>query len=519
MTQHDLLYDAFIIGGGINGAAVARNLANKGYYVALCDENDLSGEASCRSNKLFQCGFDHLENLDLGHVSKSLRERDALCEGAKHLMHPIDIVIPDSPTIRSSLKMKVGTLLYGWLRNSPTSPKPHIEDIHNTLYSAPLKDQSVHATLCQEYVVDDSRLVIENMLSAQQNHCQLLPRTSVVSGTRSDGTWQLTLRDTISGDESSVKAQCIVNAAGAWAYAVLEDSLGCPTRCNQPLEKHSFIAIPKFYQGNHGYMIQLPKQQFLSVLPYEHNYCLVGPLVTPTTKPSHNETVSTTESIELLEHVNSQFNTQLAQADVRWSFSTVKPSNHEAHQPVHLLDLQCNDGKSPVLSIFSGHITTHRILAEQVYECILPYLPHHSTMSATINSKLPGGDFSNHLENNHNDLVANLKNQLPWLDNTVLARYCSNYGVRALDLLKSASGNKSLGNEVIPGLFELELNWLIDNEWATCAEDILWRRTKLGIDASEQHIAMLAQWFNHHYQHQSAVSKLQKLVHSKRKAS
>ncbi len=521
MNNSQPTYDAFIIGGGINGAAIANNLAAKGVYVALCDENDVSGEASSHGNKLFQCGLEHLENLNLSHVSSSLKERDILCSQAPHLMQAIDIVIPDAPAVRSSLKIKAGSMLYGWLLRSETSMKPYTENIQNTLYSEPLETPPSKATLCQEYLVDDSRLVIENLLSAQKNHCQLLSRTKVISGSLSKGTWKLKLQDSINGDETTVSTRCIVNAAGAWAQSVLRQALGCKTRCEQPLEKHSFIAVPKFYKGQHGYMLQLPNQQFLSVLPYASDYCLVGPVISPVTNniltpinspPKQiNTTANEDELNTLVKLLNRNFTAHFSTNDISWSFSSVRPATQDPHQPIHMLDLQCSDGQSPVISVFSGHITTHRILAEQVYECIHPYLP---TPLPSHNTTPNGASIKN-----SRALITALNTQYFWLPKSLLARYCATYGARAKNLLHEAVNLQSLGSEIIPTLYELELNWLIETEWVTCTEDVLWRRTKLGIKATKEDTERLDAWFKCHYQHHSAVSKTENLVHSNRKAS
>ena len=529
MNNTQPIYDAFIIGGGINGAAIANNLAAKGFYVALCDENDVSGEASSHGNKLFQCGLEHLENLNLSHVSNALKEREVLCSQAPHLMQAIDIVIPDAPTVRSSLRTKAGSMLYGWLLRSETSMKPYTENIQNSLYSKPLRTPSSKATLCQEYLVDDSRLVIENLLSAQKNHCQLLPKTKVISGTLTKGTWRLKLQDSINGDQITISAHCIVNAAGAWAQSVLRQALGCKTRCEQPLEKHSFIAVPKFYEGQHGYMLQLPNQQFLSVLPYAKDYCLVGPAISavsdkghvtsPTPTKNSNAPASNEESNELVEQLNKHFNTQLSTHDISWSFSSVKPATQDSHQPVHMLDLQCSDGRSPVISVFSGHITTHRVLAEQVYECIHPYLPTpHPSIETSIEGCLPGGEYGAEIKN-HQELTTAINTQYFWLPKTLLTRYLTTYGTRVKNLLDGAVNLHSLGKEVLPTLYERELNWLIESEWVTCTEDVLWRRTKLGINTTKQEIVRLDTWFKRHYRHLSAVSKIENLVHSNCKAS
>ena len=533
MNNSQPIYDAFIIGGGINGAAIANNLAAKGFYVALCDENDVSGESSSHGNKLFQCGLEHLENLNLGHVSNALKEREILCSQAPHLMQAIDIVIPDAPAIRSSLRIKAGTMLYGWLLRSENSMKPYTESIQNSLYSAPLKAPSLKATLCQEYLVNDSRLVIENLLSAQKNHCQLLSKTKVISGSLSKGTWKLKLQDSINGDQLTVSTHCIVNAAGAWAQSVLKQALGCKTRCSQPLEKRSFIAVPKFYEGQHGYMLQLPNQQFLSVLPYATNYCLVGPVISPFTEkeigatpipPKHSNTpANEEESNTLLQQLNCQFNTQLSTDDISWSFSSVRPATQGSHQPVHMLDLQCSDGRSPVISVFSGHITTNRVLAEQVYECLHPYLPTPTVpLEALITDNLPGSEYGIGAGagiENYKDLTTTLNTQYFWLPKSLLARYCITYGARAKNLLDGAVNLHSLGKEIFPTFYEKELNWLIETEWVTCTEDVLWRRTKLGIDASKEDVKHLDTWFKNHYQHTSAVSKIENLVHSNCKAS
>ena len=533
MNNSQPIYDAFIIGGGINGAAIANNLAAKGYYVALCDENDVSGEASNHGNKLFQCGLEHLENLNLSHVSSALKERSVLYSQAPHLMQAIDIVIPDAPAVRSSLKVKAGSMLYGWLLRSETSMKPYTENIANTPYSQPLKEASHTATLCQEYLVNDSRLAIENLLGAQKNHCQLLSKTKVISGSLSKGTWKLNLEDTINGDQLTVSTHCIVNAAGAWAQSVLKQALGCETRCRQPLERHSYIVIPKFYKGRHGYMLQLPNHQFLSVLPYDTDFCIVGPVISPIIEKElcapapptkhNNAHTNTAESNALVQQLNQYFNIKLSTKDIAWTFSSVKPATLDTQQPVHMLDLHCRDGKSPVISVFSGHITTHRILAEQVYECLHPYLPAPvATGQTSTQNTLPGGEYTAETgskPSNFEAFTAALRTQYFWLPKPLLTRYCSTYGTRAKGLLNGAVNLSSLGEEVLPALYEIELHWLIETEWVTSSEEVLWRRTKLGIRATKEETERLDTWFKYHYQHNSAVSKVDKLVHSNCKAS
>jgi len=276
-------------------------------------------------------------------------------------------------------------------------------------------------------------------------------------------------------------------------------------------------------------MLQLPNQQFLSVLPYATNYCLVGPVISPvsnkglSTPPSptkhSNAPANDEESNILIKLLNEHFNSQLSTNDIAWSFSSVKPATQDSHQPVHMLDLQCSDGRSPVISVFSGHITTHRVLAEQVYECIHPYLPTpHSSIKTSRADTLPGGEYDAGVKN-HEELTIALNTQYFWVPKTLLTRYLTTYGARTKNLLDGAVNLCSLGEEILPTFYEIELNWLIETEWVTCTEDVLWRRTKLGINATKDEVIRLDAWFKRYYQHLSAVSKIENLVHSNCKAS
>ncbi|OUS23683.1 hypothetical protein A9Q99_26975 [Gammaproteobacteria bacterium 45_16_T64] len=507
-------YDVFIIGGGINGATIACKLSAKGMTIALCDEKDLSGESTSHNNKLFQCGFNHLENLDLTHVSNANKTRDILYQQIPHLMQPVDIVIPDAPSIRSSLKMKAGTLLYGWLRNSQTSPKPHTQDIDNSHYSSPLASSPTQATLCQEFLLDDARLVVEYLLAAEKQHCQLLPQTKVTSGIRKNGVWHISLVDAIDGTETTVTARCIINATGAQAYSVLEKILGSATRCSQPLEKQSYIVLPKFYEGDHGYMIQLPCKHFLNVLPHLANYCVVGPFTQATCLEKLSLVPNSEETRALLDLTNLHFHVNFTEQDICHAYATSRAITFDPNQPIHMLDLQCEDGQSPILSIFSSHLTTHRTLADQILECIQPYLPSLNQTASCY--QLPGGDFS---PDGFSSFINRLAELYPWMPCKLMTRYCKLYGARTQELLSNKHDLNSLGQEIFPDLYEAEVYWLIEHEWATCAEDILLRRTKLFLTVNKNNIDTLNQWFTCNYKHQSKISQFPDILANQCKAS
>lgn len=508
-------YDVFIIGGGIDGATIAYNFSSQGLSVGLCDESDLSGASTSHNTTLFQCGLNHLENLDLGHVSDANRTRDALYQEIPHLMQPIDIVIPEAPSIRSPLKMKAGTLLYGWLRNSEICSKPHSENIHDSRYSSALVSPPPQATLCQEFLLDDARLVLEYLLAAHAHRCHMLPRTRVTSGIRKQGIWHLTLVDTLDNTTSNITARCIINAAGAKAYTVLEETLGCLTRCRQPLEKRSYIVLPTFYEGDHGYMIQLPCKNFLNVLPQPTGHCIVGPLITETQATNLEPHPSTEEQEQLLALTHHYFDVSFSMDNIQHAYSTSKAVTLDPNQPIHMLDLQCEDGQSPILSIFSSHLTTHRTLADQVRECISPYLPAGYTPQPP-NYQLPGGDFS---PDGFSHFINRLAELYPWLPCKLMTRYCRLYGARTRDLLQGLSGMDSLGAEVIPDLYEIEILWLIEHEWVTCSEDLLLRRTKLSLHTNDADVSSLNQWFSNNYNHRSKLLDFPDILSSQCKAS
>ena len=503
-TSHSVQFDIFIIGGGIFGSSIASDCAGRGLSVGICDQQDLCGDDSTHSIKLFHCGFHYLENMDLFHVASSLKERNALLKNARHLNHPIDLIIPYAPDIRSRLKVKAGLFIYGKLGANQLK-KPTAISLKHTTYGEPLSSRQKKAMLCQESIVDDSRLALENLLIANEKGAALLPRTRLISGYQEQGIWHLALEDSMTGDKINVTTQCLVNAAGSWADQVTQTNLGCHTRCQVPLERSNYILVPKLYEGSHGYLIQHPDRSFITVIPYLDNFSLIGPTRQTVEGPSLCDKVEPDQIQSLVDTANDFFKQQITASDVTWSFSTINPLSNTADVAPHVLDLQCSDGKAALVNVFSGKMTTHRILAEQVIEMLLPYLPASEKTRTpwTQNRLFPGGDFG---AQGFDGFILSLNDQFPWLPPHLFKRYCSTYGARAPQLLYGASSIDDLGKRITHDLYERELNWLIEKEWATTANDILWRRTKLGLTISEIEKAALNDWIEQHHPYRAAVA-------------
>lgn len=488
----DITYDVFIIGGGISGAAIAAECAQRGLRVGVCGRGDVGGASSSHSDQILPGAYHFLKNHNLPYFNKALKEKALLKKRAPHLCTESTFIAPSNPDAFQKLKNQFWLWVYRkWLlhtnnMNIPSSVSPGQLD--------PLSKKPNHTWIFQEQMVNDSRLVVENLICAQQHNGLIMPRSTCVSAHRHNGLWQVTL-EFQDGSHIELKTKALINAAGPWVNRVQKDLLNIETRCWVELKRKCFLIVPRFYSGRQAYIMENGSQQF-TVSPFQQHYCLVS--LTDIAENDQNQNhMNDDECLMMLDRLNSYFNTQLSADSIIQSFATQQPlycdDNHAQQNSVddYALDMDCSDGHSPVVSVFGGSFATHRTMALEVIQLLSAYLsfPRHVDMHRV--TPLPGGEIG---EISFDQFILNIAEQYPWLPSHLLHHYCRTYGARSAVLLAGCRSLSDLGEELSPGLREQEARFLCDHEWATSGDDILWRRTQLGLNASETDHEHLNKW-------------------------
>ena len=480
-------YDLLIVGGGINGTGIAAAAAERGLKVLLCEQNDLASATSSASSKLIHGGLRYLEHYEFRLVKEALAEREVLLQKAPHLVWPQEFILPHSHQLRPAWMIRCGLFLYDHL--SPRSQIPASRKI--TLAGDGItQDQFETGFSYFDCSVDDSRLVICNALAAKANQADILPRTRCIKGQASGDGWQLTLNN--KKDTFQVTGRCLINAAGPWAQTFLEQSLHKTSPRSIRLIKGSHILVPRCYTDEHAYILQNPDRRIIFVIPYLDNFSLIG-----TTDESYEGDptavkINKEEIQYLINSVNRYFRKTLKVSDVIGSYSGVRPlCDDESGDPSaitrdYTLELQ-EEMLQPLLSIFGGKITTYRRLAESALLKLSPYFkPMRPALPAE--TALPGGGFT---RKEWPDLLSKLSRQTPFLSTNTQHRLARSYGLLCFTILDAVDKLEDLGQHFGCGLYEREVEYLVNNEWAVCAEDILWRRSKLGYFFNTEEVSRL----------------------------
>lgn len=485
--------DLLIIGGGINGAGIARDAAGRGLSVALCEQGDIAGATSSTSSKLIHGGLRYLETGQFRLVHESLTEREILLSIAPHLMRPTRFVIPHTPQLRPAWMMRLGLIFYDWLSRR-TLPAAQTIDLATSLCGRALQPDYRTGFVYSDVQTDDARLVILNLRDAAERGASILPRTRLISARReADHLWCATLLDTITGRTQDYRARALVNAAGPWV-ASLFDRL--PTSQQQHgirLVKGSHIIVPRLYDGKHAYTLQHIDRRIIFLLPWERNYTLIGTTDIELSNPAEPPKISAEEIAYLCAAVNRYTRKQIQPGDVVWQFSGVRAlfddgkDNASAVTRDYRLQLDDAEGKAPLLSVFGGKLTTYRRLAERVMEKLQPWFPA-SGQAWTANTALPGGDCP------LAETISQLQASHPSLPPAWLEQLAHRHGSRALRLLAGVRETKDLGLDFGGGLYEIEVAHFLAHEWAHEAEDILWRRTKTGLHMTPEQRVWFAKW-------------------------
>ncbi|MCT9000427.1 glycerol-3-phosphate dehydrogenase [Chelativorans intermedius] len=496
MNKRDMV-DLFVIGGGINGAGIARDAAGRGLSVVLCEKDDLSEGTSSRSGKLVHGGLRYLEYYEFRLVREALIEREVLMNAAPHIIWPMRFVLPHSPEDRPAWLVRLGLFLYDHLGGRKKLPGTRTLDLRRAPEGAPLLDRYTRAFEYSDCWVDDARLVVLNAVDAAARGATVLTRTPCISARREDGAWTVTTRNTRTGEIREFRAKVLVNAAGPWVKDVVERVAGANSARNVRLVKGSHIIVPKFWEGANAYLVQNHDKRVIFINPYEGDKALIG--TTDIAYEGAAEQVSADESeIEyLLAAVNRYFKEKLRPEDVLTSFSGVRPlfddgqGNPSAVTRDYVFDLDETEG-APLLNVFGGKITTFRELAERGLGKLQRFFPQMGA-DWTHAAPLPGGNIENA---DFDSFRARIKAEYPWMPRSLRDHYTRLYGTRLSQIVGSATSLEGLGRHFGGDLYEAEVRYLVEAEWATTPEDVLWRRTKHRLHLSEAEQADFADWFS-----------------------
>ncbi len=471
--------DLLVIGGGINGAGIARDAAGRGLSVILCEKDDLAQGTSSRSGKLIHGGLRYLEYYEFRLVREALIEREVLLEAAPHIVWPMRFVLPHSPDQRPAWLVRLGLFLYDHLGGRKKLPGCRNIDLARDPEGQPIKDQFTRAFEYSDCWVDDARLVSLNALDAQERGAKIFTRTAATSARRSDNGWDVELSAT-DGTKRKLRARAIVNAAGPWVENVLTAVAGSNSPRRVRLVKGSHIIVPKFWDGPQAYLFQNHDKRVIFVNPYEGDKALIGTTDIPWDGKAEDVAIDDREVDYLLAAINRYLKTPITRDQIVHKYSGVRPlyddnaANPSAVTRDYVFDVS---GEPPMLSIFGGKITTYRKLAEHALEKLKPFFPAMGP-AWTAKAALPGGDMP---ESDFGRFLSDLAKRHPWLPQDLAHHYARLYGTRTEQLLGQAKQIADLGQHIGGLLYAREIDYLREAEWARTAEDVLDRRTKHGL--------------------------------------
>ena len=502
MADPDVV-DLLIVGGGINGTGIARDAAGRGLSVVLCEQDDLAHGTSSASTKLVHGGLRYLESYEFRLVREALTEREVLLSAAPHIIWPMTFVLPHNKGLRPAWMVRLGLLLYDHLGGREKLPGSYGIDLRRDPAGAPLKSTFFKGFCYSDCWVDDARLVVLNALDAGERGAEILPRTCCVSARRHDGTWEAVLQPVDGGTPRTVKARALVNAAGPWVTDLLGKVSGIRTGSRLRLVKGSHIVVPRMSEGEHAYILQNDDRRVVFSIPYEDKFSLIGTTDIAYEAEPDDVAITSEETEYLCAAVNRYFARPVTPDQVVWSYAGVRPLYDDASENVsavtrdYVFDIdpgESETGTAPLLSVFGGKITTYRKLAEHALEKLLPLIGT-SAGPWTAGAPLPGGDMP---DADFDAFLAEVRAAHPWLPAPLARRYARAYGTRVAALLDGVRGLNGLGEDLGGGLYAAEVEHLVRNEWATTAEDILWRRSKLGLHVTDATKTRLERWLGAH---------------------
>lgn len=508
----DAVCDVLVVGGGINGVGVARDLAGRGWSVLLCEQDDLASHTSSASSKLIHGGLRYLEYGDIALVRKALIEREGLLRSAPHIMWPLQFVLPHDQGMRPAWMIRMGLWLYDHLAPRDFLPSSRQVRLRDHPAGAAIQSKFDTGFVYADGWVDDARLVVLCARDARDRGASVLTRSRLTHLERTPQGWQALVAHRHAHTDQlthmvRVKARMVVNAAGPWADKV--QHLIDPHSANDPkaptlrLVKGSHIVVPRLFQHDHAYILQQPDGRIVFAIPYEQRFTLVG-----TTDEIHDGdpgrcTTSAQEVDYLCKAVSRYFRQPVAPDSVVWQFAGVRPLLDDKRGSASAITrdyrIDHGGGTSPWVTLWGGKITTFRKLAEQAAHLTGDLLDDRRP-GWTNRAMLPGGDLLRLIDSSTDPVTdmaefqLRLRQRHPWMDTTMVRRWSRQYGSDVLNLLDGIHSRAELGQEVAPGLFEAELYYLRQREWACTGDDVLWRRTKLGLHYTAEQRQAVMDW-------------------------
>ncbi len=495
MNNESGMVDLFVIGGGINGAGIARDAAGRGLKVVLAEKDDLAEGTSSRSGKLVHGGLRYLEYYEFRLVREALIEREVLLNAAPHIIWPMRFVLPHSPQDRPAWLVRLGLFLYDHLGGRKRLPGTRTLDLRRDPEGAALLDQYTRGFEYSDCWVDDARLVVLNVKGAAEKGAEILTRTPVTSARRESDGWTVVTRNRVTGETRTFRARCLVNCAGPWVSDVIGRVAGSNSPRNVRLVKGSHIIVPKFWAGNNAYLVQNHDKRVIFINPYEGDKALIGTTDIAYEGRAEDVKADEVEIAYLLAAVNRYFKEKLRRSDVLHSFSGVRPlfddgkGNPSAVTRDYVFDLDENG--PPMLNVFGGKITTFRELAERGMHRLKPVFPKMGP-DWTETVPLPGGEMPGA---DYETFVNTLRDAYPWMPRALVQHYGRLYGTRTRDLVAGATSLGGLGRHFGGHLHEAEARYLVSQEWAQTPQDILFRRTKHYLHLTPDEQAAFAEWF------------------------
>ncbi|GBQ68923.1 glycerol-3-phosphate dehydrogenase [Ameyamaea chiangmaiensis NBRC 103196] len=486
----DARVDLLIVGGGVNGTGIARDAVGRGASVMLVEKDDLAGHTSSASTKLIHGGLRYLEYYEFRLVREALIERERLLKIAPHIIWPIRFVLPHSKLVRPAWLLRLGLFLYDHLCPRMTLPKTESVRFDRHISGRAIRDDYARGFIYSDARVLDSRLVVLNAMDARDRGADIRTHTRLVGATRHADHWEAVIEDA-DGARQTVHARILVNAAGPWVADMLHNTLKLQTSKNVRLVKGSHIVVPRLYDGDHAYILQNPDKRIVFAIPYEQDFTMIGTTDIPFESDPNRVEIDADETRYLCDSVSRYFRTPVKPDDVVWAWSGVRPLYDDAAKDAsavtrdYVLDVDTSGGAA-ILSIFGGKITTFRKLAEHAIEKLAPLMPVLGKPSWTGTQPLPGGDLG---AGGFDGAVARLRTQAGFLDQATAERLVRSYGSCAYLIVGDAATRETMGEDFGAGLTAREIDYLMAQEWVRCADDLLWRRSKLGLHIAPEQAA------------------------------
>ncbi|MBA5204264.1 glycerol-3-phosphate dehydrogenase [Pectobacterium aroidearum] len=493
--------DLIVIGGGINGAGIAADAAGRGLSVLLLEAQDLACATSSASSKLIHGGLRYLEHYEFRLVSEALSERETLLKMAPHIIFPMRFRLPHQPHLRPAWMIRIGLFMYDNIGKRVSLPASKGLKFGADSVLKPELKQGFEYSDCW---VDDARLVVLNAQEVTKRGGEVRTRTKVTRARREQGVWIVDAVDSLTGETFTWRAKGLVNATGPWVKEFFDDGLQLKSPYGIRLIKGSHIVVPKVHNQPQAYILQNKDHRIVFVIPWQDDYSIIGTTDVEYKGNPHDVKIDDNEVGYLLDVYNDHFKQQLTRDDIVWTYSGVRPlCDDESDSPQaitrdYTLSVDDDNGQAPLLSVFGGKLTTYRKLAEHALDKLHKYYPQ-AGKAWTKEAVLPGGDIAG----TRDDYAAALRRRFN-LPESLTRRYSRTYGSNSELILTNVKGLGDLGEDFGHDLYEAELRYLVEKEWAVTLDDVIWRRTKLGMRLNDTQKQRISDWLAHHRQQQMA---------------